>query len=82
MTVRRTEGGPVELVGDCPIEDAEALLGHLRASPQPDVDWSACDHAHTAVIQVLLAAGARMIGEPRGRALAQWVASCLGTPET
>jgi hypothetical protein len=66
MTVR--SGGDAEIVleGDCPAEDAEALLALLARQTEASVDWRLCDHAHTAVIQVLMASAARLRGPPRG----------------
>lgn len=78
MTVRMSEAGEIELVGDCVGEDAEALLRHLVAAPGAVVDWRACDSAHTAVIQVLLGARAPMRGPPRSLFLTQWVEPLLG----
>jgi hypothetical protein len=66
MTVRVENDGTIILEGACPIEDAEVLLQHLLASPGAQVDWRTCDSAHTAVIQVLMASAARLIGPPRG----------------
>jgi hypothetical protein len=66
MTITIAASGAVALEGSCPVEDAEALLQVLIASPGASIDWSACDWAHTAVIQVLLAAGIVPVGEPKG----------------
>lgn len=66
MTVRPGEGAEIVLEGDCPAEDAEALLGGLLTQPGASVDWRLCDHAHTAVVQVLLASKAELRGPPRG----------------
>ena len=78
MTVRLNEGGDIELAGDCAAEDADALLRHLIAAPGATVDWRACDHAHTAVVQVLLASGAAVRGPARSVFLTQWVEPLLG----
>jgi hypothetical protein len=64
MTVRLTDEGVVMLEGVCSIDDAEALLRSLSANPSALVDWSACDQAHSAVIQVLMAVRPRMVGLP------------------
>jgi hypothetical protein len=61
MSVRVTAEGTIELTGRCGVEDAEALQRHLLAAPRSPVEWSACEHLHSAVIQVLL------IGKPRTR---------------
>ncbi len=73
MTVRRSDTGIVILEGACSVEDAEPVLRLLQANPPPAVDWTTCSHLHTAVIQVLLAAGIIPIG-PCGDAWArQWI---------
>jgi hypothetical protein len=78
MTVRIVEEGKVELVGNCGSEDAEALLRLLSANPTADVDWRGCEGAHTAVVQVLVAARVRPLGSPTNRFLADMVAPLLG----
>lgn len=72
MTVRM-RGQVIELAGDCPSEDAETLLMHLLADPLATIDWRACERAHTAVLQVLLAAQRPMEGSPQGAFLSHWV---------
>lgn len=64
MTVTVSANGTIELAGACPVEDAEALLQHLLTTPTAPLDWSACESAHTAVIQVLLVARAKPVGVP------------------
>jgi hypothetical protein len=77
MTVGVREGA-IFLEGDCPSGDAEELLRLLLAAPEAEVDWQACTSAHTAVVQVLLAAAERTIlGPPRGRVLRSFVEPAL-----
>ena len=64
MTVRVTKKGPILLEGVCAIEDAEVLLAGLLANPGTDIDWSGCEQAHTAVIQILMAVHPKIIGWP------------------
>jgi len=63
MTVRLTNEGAIILVGECPVEDAETLLEHLQARRAGPVDWSGCTRLHTAVLQVLMAAKPKLVGE-------------------
>lgn len=77
MTVRLPDPATIRLEGDCPAEDAETLLRHLLDAPGATVDWRDCDTAHTAVIQVLLAARARLHGPPRGAFLRGMVAAAM-----
>jgi hypothetical protein len=69
MTVRHGENGVIELVGRCDSSDAEVLQSRLLAFKGATVDWRHCDTAHTAVLQVMLAAGVVPIGPPRGKFL-------------
>ena len=69
MTIRRREDGVVELTGKCESVDAEVLLGYLLADRGASIDWRDCDTAHTAVVQVILAAGVAPLGPPRGQFL-------------
>jgi hypothetical protein len=64
MTVRIVSDGVIALEGDCPLEDAEVLQRSLLAHPAAAIDWGSCSHAHTAVIQILLAAQPRLTGTP------------------
>jgi hypothetical protein len=77
MTLQIGEDGAAALVGHCPSEDAEALLRHLSAHPAAGIDWRGCEGAHTAVVQVLIAARARPIGPPANRFLARFVEPLL-----
>lgn len=77
MTLRIGKDGAAALVGTCPSEDADTLLGHLSAYPGAEIDWTACEGAHTAVVQVLLAAGAAPKGPPANRFLAAFVSPLL-----
>ena len=73
MSVAVELDGTIALKGMCPSEDAEALLQHLLASSAALVDWRACESAHTAVIQVLLAARPKLRGPPLGAFLKERV---------
>jgi hypothetical protein len=76
MTVS-LEDGVIHLIGVCSSGDAEELLQCLLSDSVVDIDWRRCDAAHSAVVQVLLAAKRQMIGPPRGAALAAVVAPAL-----
>lgn len=80
MTVRAGSEGFIELTGTCPSADAEPLLQLLLASPRATVDWRDCRGAHTAVIQVLMAARPRLLGPPADARLAEWVAPAMTAP--
>ena len=69
MTVTISPTRTVELAGVCSVEDAEILLQYLLSVPHACVDWSACEAAHSAVIQVLLLAKVRPQGSPTSQFL-------------
>lgn len=62
--------GAALLEGVAGVEDAEALLAWLREQPQPAVALAECEHAHAAVLQVLLALRPRIASRPADPLLA------------
>jgi hypothetical protein len=64
MTVRLSADGAIELDGSCGSEEAETLLQYLLATPAAHVDWRCCTYAHTAIVQILLAARPVLRGPP------------------
>jgi len=77
MSVQMSADGVILLEGMCPSEDAEAVLQYLSSYPTAPIDWRGCEAAHTAVIQVLMAFRAKLLGPPAGEALRDWVAPAL-----
>ena len=78
MTVRRGDDGTIWLADDCPAEDADLLLQYLLEDTEAPIDWSLCRTAHTAVVQVLLAAGRLPSGSPKGTFLREMIVPVLG----
>jgi hypothetical protein len=74
VTVRRTDQGTVVLEGLCSVEDAESLLQMLQATPAAPVDWAQCRQLHTAVFQVVIAAGTVPLGPCGDSWVEQWLA--------
>ncbi|MGH8169811.1 MAG: hypothetical protein ACRETJ_04660 [Steroidobacteraceae bacterium] len=72
MTVRMLPSGSIELLGTCTSSDAEPLLQLLLTAPDAIVDWRSCQGAHTAVVQVLMAARPRLLGPPAADDLERW----------
>jgi hypothetical protein len=72
MTVT-LDGDLIRLVGDCPVEDAEPLLGHLSTGGEPVVDLRQSGQLHTAVVQVLLARKAKVLGPSGDMFLETWL---------
>lgn len=77
MTVRALDSGEIRLEGRCPSADAETLLSRLAGDPDAVVDWRACEYAHAAVVQVLLAARPPMVGPAGGAFLETFVAPLI-----
>jgi len=75
MTVRLDNEGVIILAGECPVEDAETLLEHLQARGDGPVDWSGCTALHTAVLQILMAARPKLLGECGDGFVRTWAAS-------
>jgi hypothetical protein len=72
VTVHRRENGTIMLEGNCTAEEAEQLLQMLQDGPRPMLDWTTCSHLHTAVLQVVLAAGPALIGPCGDPWVARW----------
>jgi hypothetical protein len=77
MTVALAEPGVVTLSGDCPADEAEVLLRLLLDDAEAVVDWRDCAFAHTAVVQVLIAARRTLRGPPKQNLLALMVEPAL-----
>jgi hypothetical protein len=77
VSVRRDDNGTIILEGKCPVEDAEPLLQLLQAFPSAPLDWTRCNYLHTAVIQVVLATGAKPAGPCGDPWVEQWISSNL-----
>ena len=54
------------LTGIREVAEAETLLAWLQAYPQGPVHVSRCEHAHTAVVQVLMAVRPTLTGQTAG----------------
>jgi hypothetical protein len=80
MTVRLADDGTIWLAGDCSAQDADPLLQYLLGRPDAAIDWSTCDAAHTAVIQVMLASGRKPNGQPRGTFLKTVISPAFNRP--
>lgn len=72
MTVT-LDGDYIRLIGDCPVEDAEPLLAHLSAGAEAVVDLRQSGHLHTALIQVLFARKAKVLGPSGDIFLQTWL---------
>ena len=77
MTVTVSPDGVILLQGSCALDDAEILLRHLADAPDAPVDWTGCDHVHTAVVQVLMVVKPRLGGSPTHAFFRQHLAALL-----
>jgi hypothetical protein len=77
MSVALTANGTIEMRAQCAMAEAETLHGLLARNPGAVVDWRACTYAHTAVIQVLVAARPKLIGPPAGTFLRSFVEAAI-----
>jgi len=77
MSVELSNDRSIGLSGHCPLEDAEELLRIILANPGAPVDWSDCEEAHTAVIQVLMATRPVIRGAPASSFLRTWIEPLL-----
>lgn len=78
MTVALSPDGMILLEGACGAEDADQLLQLMLSAPDAVVDWRRCGSAHSAVLQVLMAAQPRVLGPPMDPTLAGRIAPALG----
>jgi hypothetical protein len=53
------------LAGVCTVEEAEAVLEWILEHPGGELDLSQAEHIHTAILQVLLAAGKSRVRPPQ-----------------
>ena len=63
------------------VEEAEGLLEWLQTRPDAKVDLAACSHLHTANLQVLMSAKARVSEWPKDPGLRTWLEPALQTAE-
>ncbi len=57
--------------GECSIQECDVLLDALQVAPPVAIDLRPCRSMHTALYQVLIAAGSRIIWAPNDEALRQ-----------
>ena len=74
MSVRRADNGTIILDGTCPAEDAEPLLQMLQARRVAGVDWTQSRQIHTAILQIILAAGVVTVGPCGDPCVEKWLA--------
>lgn len=69
------------LAGVVTIEEVEAFVAWLRATPDASVDLSDCTHMHTGVLQALLIFRPKVTAEPAEYFLARHVLPLLSPAE-
>jgi hypothetical protein len=78
----RWDGSLIRLIGDCRVEDAEALVTMLQTHGGAPVDLSEAAQIHTAVVQVLLAATPALRGTSRDSFVRTWIEPLLNQART
>jgi hypothetical protein len=73
----RFRGNTAYLRGTCTVEDGEPLLAWCLEREAPRVNLKECRHLHTAVLQVLLVAEARLATPPEDAQLREIIAPLL-----
>jgi hypothetical protein len=68
----------LRLSGFCTVEEAETVLEWILQHPQGELDLVQVEHIHTAVLQVLLAAGMSRVRLPQDPFLRR--AASIGLP--
>lgn len=76
MTIQFKDG-VLHCSGVLAVDDAEALLTQLAGHEQAGIDLSACEHVHSACLQVLMAAQCDITGWPQSATLADWLRAAL-----
>ena len=65
------------LEGGCAGEEAERLLDWLKGRKRPRVDLGRCEHLHTAVLQLLIAAKPAVVAWPEDAEWRRWVVAAF-----
>lgn len=63
------------------VEEAEGLLEWLQKRPTAKADLSACNHLHTANLQVLMTAKTGISSWPKNSELRSWLEPALNSGE-
>ena len=71
------DDGVIRLEGDCPVEEAETLVGLLQGACVSGADLSQCRHLHSALVQALLAFRVRIVGESQTPFIRDFVTPAL-----
>ena len=72
--------GIVRFDGHCVVEDAMKLLEIFQTAPEAQVDLTACQTMHMALLQVLVAARPRVVASPANRTMADLIHRMIGDP--
>ena len=76
MSIEYAEGF-ARFSGNVAVDDAEGLLQWLQEQPDAAIDLAACRELHTACLQMLMAARARVIAFPEQADAIGWLRSAL-----
>jgi hypothetical protein len=76
MTIE-SKDGVLHCAGTLAVDDAEKLLPLALEAENPGADLSACEHVHSACLQVLMAARVRVSAWPAEPVLAAWLRAAI-----
>ena len=76
----RFDGSTARFEGVCSVEEALPLSDWLLATADARLDLGSCTELHTAVLQVLMAAGRPVAVPPEDAFLKRWVMPLLPSP--
>jgi hypothetical protein len=73
MSLRRDADGTIVLHGSCPVDEAELLHRMMISDPTAQVDWTQCNHLHSAILQLILAARPPLAGPCGDPFVDRWI---------
>jgi len=76
MTIELKDG-VLHCAGTLAVDDAEQLLQLAMDLDKPGADLAACEHVHSACLQVLMAARVRVAAWPTQPELAAWLRAAI-----
>jgi hypothetical protein len=73
VSLRRDADGTIVLHGSCPVDEADALHRLLLSDPTARLDWTQCNHLHSAILQLVLAARPILTGACGDPFINRWI---------
>lgn len=67
----------IQLIGHVGIDEADGVLQWFRERNRAEVDLAKCQHLHSAILQILIAANPRIVAMPLDTDLRDWLNNSL-----